>query len=270
MPELPEVRTVAKTLKRELLGKKITNIKIIYPKIITPESLDLTNLIGTTLTDIKTYGKYLLFYYDEYILVSHLRMEGKYNIKNIKDPIVKHEHIIFEFGDISLRYNDVRKFGRMTLIKTHDLSKIPDLKNVGLEPFEDNLTPEYLLDKFKNKNLPIKELLLDQSIMCGLGNIYVDEVLFASKINPLTKGKDITNQNAKDIKENAIKILNKATECGGSTIRSYTSSLGVIGHYQDYLMVHKREHEKCKICGTEIQRIKVGGRSTYFCSNCQK
>ena len=118
--------------------------------------------------------------------------------------------------------------------------------------------------------LPIKELLLDQSIIAGLGNIYVNEVLFASKINPLKKGEDISLKECQSIIDNSISILNKAIEYGGTTIKSYTSSLGVTGHYQDYLKVHKREGLPCEVCNNPIINIKVGGRSTYYCPKCQK
>ena len=241
MPELPEVRTVASVLKRNLLNKKITNIKIIYPKIIEPDSLDFKNLIGKELTDIKTKGKFLIFTFEDLYLVSHLRMEGKYFIKKLDEKIEKHEHIIFEFGILSVRYHDTRKFGRMFLTK--DLKNYKSLEKIGLEPFDKKLTNEMLKNNLNSK-LPIKELLLDQSIIAGLGNIYVNEVLFASNINPLKKGEDISLNECQKIIDNSISILNKAIKYGGTTIKSYTSSLGVTGSYQDYLMVHKRENEK--------------------------
>jgi formamidopyrimidine-DNA glycosylase len=271
MPELPEVRTVAKVLRENLLNKKVTKIEIIYPKIIESDSLDLNLLVNKNLKDINTYGKYLIFDFDEYYLLSHLRMEGKYNLKKITDPIVKHEHVIFEFDNtISVRYTDTRKFGRMLLITKDKLHDNKFLNKLGLEPFSKDINADYLLGKLKNKKKPIKELLLDQTIMTGLGNIYVDEVLFASRINPLKNGSDLTSVDCTNIINNAVSILNKAILNGGTTIRSYTSSLGVTGHYQDYLMVHKRSNEPCKICNTKINKIKVGGRSTYFCPNCQK
>ncbi len=267
MPELPEVRTVASVLKKNLLNKKITNIEIIYPKIIEPKSLDFKNLIGKKLTDVNTLGKFLIFTFEDLYLVSHLRMEGKYYIKSLNEKIEKHEHIIFDFGALSVRYHDTRKFGRMFLC--NDLKDYPSLNKVGLEPFDKKMTKELLKEKLNSK-LPIKELLLDQSIMAGLGNIYVNEVLFASFINPLRKGFDITLDECQRIIDNSVLILNKAIKYGGTTIKSYTSSLGVTGHFQDFLMVHKREGEPCKVCMTPIVNIKVGGRSTYYCPNCQK
>jgi formamidopyrimidine-DNA glycosylase len=267
MPELPEVRTVAKVLRKNLLNQTITKVKIIYPKIVEKESLDFNLLVGKTLRDISTKGKFLIFKYDDLYLVSHLRMEGKYFIKRTVDELDKHEHIIFEFGDISLRYHDTRKFGRMILVK--DLKDYVSLNKLGYEPFDKELTPELLKMKL-NKKMPVKELLLDQSIMAGLGNIYVNEVLFASNISPLRNGEDISLNDAKNIINNSIKILNKAIKYGGTTIKSYTSSLGVEGAYQQFLQVHKRNGEKCFVCGTSILNIKVGGRSTYYCPNCQK
>ena len=269
MPELPEVRTVAKVLKEKIIGKKITNYQIRYQNIIEDGSLSFDNLINKRILDITTYGKYLIFKIDNLYLVSHLRMEGKYYIKNINDDISKHEHIIFILdNNISLRYHDTRKFGRMFL--TDDLSKCKGLNKLGLEPFDKNINSDYLLTKFNKSNLPIKELLLDQSIIAGLGNIYANEVLFASNINPKRPASSITLEEAKKIVDTSASIIKKAMELGGTTIKSYTSSLGVTGHYQDYLCVHKRENCPCKVCGENIICIKVGGRSTYYCSKCQK
>ena len=268
MPELPEVRTVATVLKK-LINKKVINLKIIYPKVISHDSLDINLLINKTLKDINTIGKYLLFDYEEYILISHLRMEGKYFIKKTEDPIEKHEHIIINFQDnISLRYHDTRKFGRMQLIKKADLDKVPSLKKLAQEPFE--IDKNVFYQKINKKSIAIKTLLLDQTIINGLGNIYVNEVLFAAKINPLKKGKDISLKEANDIVDSAISILKLAIKEGGTTIKSYTSSLGVIGNYQHHLKVHLKENQPCLICNDTIQKIMINGRSTYYCPTCQK
>jgi formamidopyrimidine-DNA glycosylase len=198
-------------------------------------------------------------------------MEGKYFLKFSSENIEKHEHVIISFYDnTDLRYHDTRKFGRMKLIKKEELENTIEIKKQGYEPGSKELTSEYLMEKFKNKNLPIKTILLDQTIISGLGNIYANEVLYASHINPLKKGKDITRSEAENIVSSSARIIKRAMELGGTTIKSYTSSLGVTGRFQNELMVHKKEGEPCKICKSPIKNIKVNGRSTYFCENCQK
>ncbi len=272
MPEIAEVETVRNTLKKQILHKKITNVQVLYEKMIESDIKDFKkDLIGNEFIDIKRVGKWLIFELENRYLLSHLRMEGKYFIKNSTDAIAKHEHVIITFADnTDLRYHDTRKFGRMNLIKKEELTKTPAIQKQGLEPGDAHLTSSYLLNKFKNKNLPIKTLLLDQTIISGLGNIYANEVLFASKINPFKKGRDITESECQAIIKSADKIIKRAIELGGTTIKSYTSSLGVTGRFQQELMVHKRENEECKICHTLIKNEKINGRSTYYCPNCQK
>ena len=272
MPEIAEVETVRNTLKNMILNKKIKSVNLIYPKMLESDVEEFKKLLpGRKFIDIKRVGKWLIFDLGEYYLLSHLRMEGKFFVKNHDEEINKHEHIIITFTDnTDLRYHDTRKFGRMNLIKKEDLDKTEAIQKQGIEPISNDLTEEYLYEKISKKHLPMKTILLDQTIIAGLGNIYADEVLFASKIHPLTKGCDITLDDCKRIKESSKKIIEEAIKCGGTTIRSYTSSLGVTGRFQQFLQVHKREGEPCNICGTKIERIKVGGRSTYFCPKCQK
>lgn len=269
MPELPEVRTVAKVLKNKLIGKTFTNYLIRYNNIIEKGSLQFDLLIGKSIKDIRTYGKYLIFDLNDLYLISHLRMEGKYYIKDVNEEYDKHEHVIFTLdNNISLRYHDTRKFGRMYL--TTDISSFKGLSKLGLEPFDNKISEEYIYNKIHKSTLPIKELLLDQSIIAGLGNIYANEVLFASKINPYKKGKDITIEECKSILLSSIDILTEAINLGGTTIKSYTSSLGVTGNYQDKLLVHKRENLSCPNCEEKIKKEYISGRSVYYCPNCQK
>ena len=216
MPELPEVETVKETLKTKVLKKRIKDIRIIYDKIIEyPDVKEFkNNIINQTINDIKRRGKWLMFELDDYILFSHLRMEGKYNIRNNNDPYDKHEHIAFIFDDdTELRYRDTRKFGRMLLEKKAEINDKKPLNELGLEPWDDKLTPTYLKDKYKSRKLPIKTVILDQSIIVGIGNIYADE---------------------------------------------------------NELLVHNKENLPCPICKHKIIKIKIGGRGTYYCPNCQK
>ena len=272
MPEIAEVETVRNTLKNMILNKEIKGVNVLYPKMIDSNLEEFKSILpGKKFIDIKRNGKWLIFDLGDYYLLSHLRMEGKYFVKNHDEEINKHEHVIITFTDnTDLRYHDTRKFGRMKLIKKEELDSTPEIKKQGIEPISDKLTKEYLYDKIHSKQIPVKTILLDQTIISGLGNIYADEVLFASHINPLKKGSDITINDCENIKNASRDIISKAIEHGGTTIKSYTSSLGVTGRFQQFLMVHKREGEPCLVCKTQVVRIKVGGRSTYYCPKCQK
>ena len=271
MPELPEVETVKNGLKKKIINKKITNCKVLYDNIIEiPDKISFINKIkNETINDIKRRGKFLLFELDNYYLISHLRMEGKYFIKEINSSLNKHDHVIFELDNKEeLIYNDTRKFGKMYLVKKEELNKSP-LSKLGYEPWDKALTKEYLKEK-TNKNKAIKTLLLDQSIIAGIGNIYADEILFLSKINPETPGKNLTNKNLLDIIENTKIILEKAISLGGTTIHTYTSVDGVTGRFQQELLVHNKEKQPCPNCQTSIIKITVNGRGTYYCQKCQK
>lgn len=275
MPELPEVETVKRTLENLIVGKTIESVDVYYDKMLeNVTSLEFQELVkNEKICSLYRYGKYLVFILEHLSIISHLRMEGKYFIKDANLEKDKHEHIVFKFSDnTTLRYHDTRKFGIMAIVKSTDVADI--MKYKGLEKLgeEASISTNYqgLYDKLKTKKLPIKTLLLDQENICGLGNIYVDEVLFKSKIHPLTKGCELSIDDVKLILDNSRIILKNAIECGGTTIRSYTSSLGVTGRFQINLMVHTKEKEPCINCGTIIKKIKVGGRGTYLCPVCQK
>lgn len=271
MPELPEVETVKNGLKNKVLNKKITNCKILYEGIIAyPQKEKFINeIIGQTINNIHRRGKFLLFELDYYYLVSHLRMEGKYFIKKLEEKFNKHDHIIFTLDEKeNLCYNDTRKFGKMHLVKKDELNITP-ISKLGLEPWDENLNIKYLKEKF-NKKKAIKTLLLDQSIITGIGNIYADEILFLSKINPEKEGYKLTNKNLTDIIENTKIILEKAIESGGTTIHSYTSVDGIHGRFQQELLVHNKKGSPCPNCKKEILKIVVNGRGTYYCPKCQK
>ena len=273
MPELPEVETVRKTLKRKVLNKTIKSVSVFWDSIIAYPNISefKTEIETQTINDIKRLGKWLIFCLDDYYLLSHLRMEGKYFLRDGSDEKKKHEHVIFHFTDnTDLRYQDTRKFGKMHLIKKEDFDNYVVIKELGYEPWDEKLDYNYLKDKYKKKNLPIKTVILDQSIITGIGNIYADEILFLSGINPKIKAKDLKKKDLENIIINTRITLEKAISEGGTTIRSYTSDEGITGRFQNNLYVHRREKEKCLTCGEEIIKIKVGGRGTYYCPKCQK
>lgn len=270
MPELAEVETVRNVLKRNVLNKKITDIEIFYPKMIENDIDDFKNrLIGKSFNDIKRIGKYLIFELDDCYLISHLRMEGKYFYKEKDDIKGKHEHVKFVFSDdSSLRYEDVRKFGKMHLV--NDIKEDKGIIKQGIEANSPKLNKDYLYDSIHLKKVYIKTLLLDQTIISGLGNIYADEVLYFAHVSPQKRGCELTKKECELICLASKEIINKAILYGGTTIKSYTSSLNVKGRYQDFLQVHKKSGSKCNVCNNIIKKIKIGGRSTYYCEACQK
>lgn len=273
MPEKPEVITVAKKLEQKILNKKIESVDVLYNNIILyPEvSLFEKNIKEEVIKSITTRGKWIVVELINSYLLFHLRMEGKFFFRNKKDEINKHEHVIFNFEDgEQLRFADVRKFAKVMLIPRDELYSMKPYTELGYEPWDKELTPAYLKEKYKNKTTPIKTLLLDQSIITGIGNIYADEILFLCNINPLTKANILTDTDLSNIIKNTVKVLDKAIEEGGTTIRSYTSEEGVTGLFQNNLNVHQRQGESCHSCNSTILKIKVGGRGTYYCPLCQK
>ena len=268
MPELPEVETVRQILKQQLIGKTIVNVFAVYDKILKDKETILSYLPGKEIKDILRFGKYLVFDLGEKSLIVHLRMEGKFYLKNSEEILDKHEHLVIRFADFDLRYHDTRKFGTFNLRNNNELFTTKPLIDLGKEPKDININDFH--QKISKSNKPIKSILLDQTIISGLGNIYVDETLFRSRIHPLRKGINITFEEAKSLVESAIYVLDFATKLGGTTIRSYTSSLGVTGRFQNELQIHMRVNEKCYVCQNEIIKIKVGGRGTYVCEFCQK
>lgn len=265
MPELAEVETVRNYLKNNILNKRIIDVKVLYPKMIENDlNYFKTSLINNSFIDIKRKGKYLIFETNDFYMISHLRMEGKYNIRPLNDEISKHEHVIFYFEDFTLRYDDTRKFGRMKIIEKSMLDSY--FANVGPDANSD-FNYEDIIYKIQKSNKSIKTILLDQSIISGIGNIYADEILYDAKINPLIKGNNLSKEDINRILSSSKKILNDAIKHKGTTIKSFTSSYHQKGEYQNFLKVHTK---KICPCGNEISKVKIDGRSSYFCKNCQK
>lgn len=273
MPELPEVETIRQTLKLLILNKTIQDVTVYWSNIIKqPDDIKkFTHLLkGQSIKDVKRKGKFLLFVLDDYILVSHLRMEGKYSVDLKNDPLKKHTHVIFHFNDErELRYNDVRKFGTMHIFKKGTELKEKPLKTLGPDPFERDYTFDYIYDCFKRTTRHIKAVLLDQTIIAGLGNIYVDEVLFKTNIHPETRSHMLTKEEIKQIKKQTYIVLKEAIKQGGTTIRSYVNSEGEMGMFQQELFVYGQDGEPCQKCLTEIIKFKVAGRGTHICPACQ-
>ncbi|CAM3753952.1 DNA-formamidopyrimidine glycosylase [Mesobacillus zeae] len=274
MPELPEVETVRKTLESLVLGKEIHEVRIGWPKMVknpTEPQMFADSLKGEKINKIGRRGKFLIFYTDHYALVSHLRMEGKYMLFQHDEPLDKHIHAVFQFTDGSeLRYRDVRKFGTMHLYKRGTEFENSPLSGLGPEPFSVEFTKGLLSARLKKTNRKIKAALLDQKILVGLGNIYVDEALFRAGIHPERTASSLSDRETEELHREIVATLQEAVEKGGSTIRSYINSQGEIGMFQLELNVYGRKNEPCNVCGRMIEKTVVGGRGTHYCPSCQR
>ncbi|AXK51378.1 DNA-formamidopyrimidine glycosylase [Spiroplasma alleghenense] len=274
MPELPEVETVVRTLRKLVVGKKITSAKIIYPNLLKqPTNINQfeTEITGQTINSIERIAKHIIFHFDNKVLISHLRMEGKWFYEEIGSQVnIKHQEAAFIIDDkMQLSYYDTRKFGTLHWQDVDNFRNSKPISTVGPEPFSELVTPNYLFNRINKSRKHIKTILLDQTIISGIGNIYADEILFDAKINPLKSGNELKLDDFEQIITSSRKILNKAVELGGTTIDSYQSAHGIDGKFQNYLKAHTRVGLPCLICGDTITKIKVNGRGTYYCQTCQ-
>ena len=272
MPELPEVETVRRGLEKLILGKKILNIEIRYPKMIKTDLNQFQKeLPGQVIQSMGRRGKYLLFNLRDKVLISHLRMEGKYFYYPDEIPERKHAHILVHFEDgTTLVYEDVRKFGTMELLAPELLDSYFISKKLGPEPTDQDFDLGRFKLALKKSKKSIKSHLLDQTLVAGLGNIYVDEVLWRAKVHPSRHSNSLTAQEARKAHDETIKVLGQAVEKGGSTIRSYTNAFGEDGTMQEFHQVYDKAGQACSRCGSTIEKIQLGGRGTYFCPKCQR
>ena len=272
MPELPEVETVINTIRPHIINKEIEKIEVYYDRLIQ-SNLDefKTKLIDQKFINVTRYGKFIFLHLtNDFVIITHLRMEGKFRFENSHNLRKKHTSAGFFFKDgTSLAFDDTRKFGLMYLSDEANFKETKMIKKLGIEANKISENDyEFLIKKFK-KNKCIKELLLDQSILAGIGNIYADEILFTTKINPFRKGNDISDEKYHEIFQASNQILNKAITLGGSTIHSFHPSEGVDGKFQETLLCYGKSGTPCPNCNTTLHKDFIGGRGTTFCPNCQ-
>ena len=272
MPEMPEVETVRRGLMNIAAGRKIQGIDVYYGKTVENDIEEFRQaLIGQTIERIDRRGKYLLFRFTNNLtMVSHLRMEGSYYRQLNDGPIDKHTHVVFHFTDgTELCYRDTRKFGRMRLVKTGEEMQVGGLKTMGPEPTTKDFKVDYFKRILKKSRSKIKPFLLNQDHVAGLGNIYCDEVLWQSRINPEQPANTLTDEQIQILHDNIIKEIAKATKYKGTTVHTFMNAVGEAGAFQNQLEVYGRGGEKCERCGHKLVKIKVAQRGTTFCPRCQ-
>lgn len=278
MPELPEIETIRHQLQKLIVGKKIKDVKVNLSKIVKLPLVDFRKVvIGATVEKVKRRAKILILELSNgWSLLIHLKLSGRLIFRKkgevLQPEDTKWNHLIWYFSDGSrLFHNDLRQFGYVKLVKTDELTDFFKKEKLGPEL----LGKDFTLDKFsvilkKKLRVKIKQFLLDQQNLAGIGNIYSDEILFFSRVHPLRKIGDLKPFEIKKIFEGIKKILPGAVKLHGTSADLYLDAQGKEGKYAPRLKVYGREGEKCKKCGAIIRRIKIGGRSTHFCLKCQK
>lgn len=273
MPELPEVETVVRTLEYQLQHPRIIGCKVLWERIIAypdvPAFCD-----GVKDKEIQAYrriGKYMLFDLGDKMWIAHMRMEGKFYVQQIDDAYDRHTHVFFTFDDgRQLRYHDTRKFGKMYLYDKREDDHYPCFAHIGPDAFDACISADALYQRLHHKHTALKAVLLDQSILAGVGNIYADEICFALRLHPETKISRLRKKDFEALLTETRRILRGAIASGGTTIRSYTSQLGVDGRFQLKLKVHAKKGEPCPVCQTPIIKKTVAQRGTCYCPTCQK
>ncbi|WP_273722579.1 bifunctional DNA-formamidopyrimidine glycosylase/DNA-(apurinic or apyrimidinic site) lyase [Bartonella sp. AU18XJBT] len=287
MPELPEVETVRRGLEPVVTDAKIVSVKLNRRdlRFPFPEAFS-ERLIGRTIIELGRRAKYLLFHLSQNeTILSHLGMSGSWRIENdllrTTSKLIKHDHFVMGIqtrdGEVyHLIYNDVRRFGFMLLVNTDKLYEHQLLNKLGLEPMSNSFSGRYLQKAFVNKRMSLKSVLLDQSIVAGLGNIYVCEALWRSRLSPQRGAFTLASKTvracefADSLAQNIRNVISEAILSGGSSLRDYMHIDGSLGYFQHAFSVYGREGKQCLECGTPIVRILQAGRSSFYCSQCQK
>jgi formamidopyrimidine-DNA glycosylase len=269
MPELPEVETTVKSLNI-LKNKKVINVDIHVKKLryLVPH-LNLKNIINCKITNLRRIAKYIIIDFDNFkSVIIHLGMSGRLKIVKTNVTLNKHDHLVFKFNNLKLIFNDPRRFGFVDIVSTKKINNISYIKRLGIDALDNKLSEDYLFNKFKNSQVLIKQLLLNQYIVAGIGNIYACEILYDAKISPLRKGSSLKKSQIGTILRSSRKILRKAIKYGGSSINDYVSPDGILGNFQKNFRVYGREGYKIRGC--EIKKVVLHGRSTFFCPDIQK
>ncbi len=269
MPELPEVETIVNDLRPEIVGKKIVEINCITPSTWRNKIPENDLMIGSKIDSIGRRGKNILIYLsNNLVLIVHLKMTGRLIYEPELAPLTKHTHFIAKLDQGFLRFNDVRKFGYIDLVDADKLESIEYLNKLGPDALI--ISKSDFIKIIKSKNRIVKSLLLDQTVIAGIGNIYSDEALFMAGINPRAISSKLSAEKAGLLHNAIISTLKKAIKSRGSSVSDYVDGSGKPGGFQYHLKVYGREGEPCRKCGKPIKRVKLGSRSSHYCSHCQK
>ncbi|MFC7292430.1 bifunctional DNA-formamidopyrimidine glycosylase/DNA-(apurinic or apyrimidinic site) lyase [Hirschia litorea] len=281
MPELPEVETVRRGLSPAMEGRAIERVELRRADLRFPFADRFAErLKGVRIERLGRRAKFLMAQLSSgEVLTMHLGMTGRFSIEgkgfeafahSVSNNVI-HDHVVFHMeGGVTVTFNDPRRFGFMELYGVGEAEKSKRFAELGPEPLSNSFSSAYLSEILKNKSSPIKSALLDQRIVAGLGNIYVCEALFRSGISPVRKSSTIAGKRAEKLVPVIKDVIREAIDAGGSSISDFAQTDGKLGYFQHSFLVYGQEGKACKICDTPIMRISQSGRSTFYCTNCQK
>lgn len=273
MPELPEVETIRRTLLEHVRDIKIEQVKLIWPGAVRgwEDKAFEDSVIGRRIQTIDRRGKYLLIRLDEDLtLIAHMRMTGRLNYYPDHQEPEKHTHVVFRLEHGEVHFSDVRKFGRIQAIPTPLCFSGSTLGKLGPEPLEEEFTPAVLKDRFGKKKVCLKAALLDQHVLAGMGNIYVDESLFLAGLSPDRRVDTLSEEDISKLHQAIQKVLQAGIDAQGTSFRDYRDANGEKGSFEEALQVYGRGGKPCQVCGQTLERIRLAGRTTVFCSICQR
>ena len=270
MPELPEVETTLRGIKPHLLGQRITRVIVRDPRLRWPVPAEVSKAEGQSFVSLERRGKYLLLNLKQVGLIIHLGMSGSQRIlQHAADP-QKHDHVDVELeSGTCLRFNDPRRFGAFLWVdgemQSHEL-----LRNLGPEPLSGEFTPDYLYQRSRNRNVAIKNFIMNGQIVVGVGNIYASEALFMAGIHPQRAAGRISKQRYEGLVAAIRDVLDRAIRRGGTTRRDFVNSDGAPGYFAQELLVYDRAGGDCFQCGSRVKQKVIGQRSSYYCPACQR
>ena len=273
MPELPEVETVCRTLRAVVPGHRIVNVEVREARLRVPVRRDFKSLLlGRKILEIQRKGKYILLTMEgEIVWVSHLGMSGKLIYVTSERPREVHDHIFVRLDHgFDLRYHDPRRFGLATAMRMAQLGDWAQIRDLGPDPLGEDFAARGLYARTRSSRRKIRDLLLDQSVVAGLGNIYVNELLFCAGIRPTTRAFRLARERVAQIARRAPQLLSEAIQWGGTSFSDYRDGQDRRGEFQQHLRVYGREGERCTRCQQLIKRVPLGNRSAFYCPACQK
>jgi len=273
MPELPEVETVCRSLRPHLVGRTIARVEVLEPRLRMPvDRRALHSLAGRRIEEIARTAKYILLQVSGGVVwMFHLGMSGKLICVKAESARRKHDHIIVRLDNgVELRYHDPRRFGLSLVCRREHLLELPQLRHIGIDPFDPRLTADYLFGFTRDSARRIRDLLLDQQIIAGLGNIYANEVLARAGVKPTARARRLTRTQVKNIAEAIPRLLRDAIRWCGTSFSDYRDADDRAGEFQKHLRVYDRDGEECRTCARVIKRVAIGNRSGYYCPSCQR